>query len=310
MPELPEIELYLHALRSRIQGEPLERVRLRSPSLLRSYDPPVSSLEGKRVLELERLGKRIVWVMEEELFAVFHLMITGRFKWREAGRPVPKKGAHGAFDFPNGTLLLTEMGTRKKASLHVVRGRTELNALDPGGLEVLEADLPGFREALLRENRTLKRALTDPRLISGIGNAHSDEILLFAALSPVRRTHQLDDEEVARLFDVIRRSLTEWEKQLKKEAGEGFPEKITAFHPGMAAHGKFGKPCPVCGTPIQRIRYAERETNYCPTCQTGGKLLADRALSRLLKEDWPRTLEELEEMKAERKEERGGVDSS
>jgi formamidopyrimidine-DNA glycosylase len=300
MPELPEVQLYLHALRPRIVGQVLEKVRLRSPSLLRTYDPPASSLEGKRVLELERVGKRVAWAMEEELFAVFHLMVTGRFKWRKPGTAVPKKGAHGAFDFPTGTLLLTEMGTKKKASLHVVRGRERLAELDPGGLEVLQADLPAFTEALLRENRTLKRALTDPRLLSGIGNAHSDEILLFAGLSPARLTRQLREGEIARLFEVTVRSLTEWEERLKAEAGDDFPEKVTAFHPAMAAHGKYGEPCPVCETPIQRIAYADRETNYCPTCQTGGKLLADRGLSRLLKQDWPRTLEELEEMRGER----------
>ena len=301
MPELPEIELYLRALRARIQGETLEKVRIRSPSLLRSYDPPVSALEAKRVLGLERLGKRVVWAMEDDLFAVFHLMITGRFKWRNPGVAVPKKGAHAAFDFPAGTLLLTEMGTRKKASLHVVKGREALGALDPGGLEVLEAEPGQFEAALLRENRTLKRALTDPRLLSGIGNAHSDEILLFAGLSPVRLTSQLSREEITRLHQVVVRSLRDWTERLQAEAGEGFPEKVTAFHPLMSAHGKYGKPCPVCATPIQRIVYSDRETNYCPTCQTGGKLLADRGLSRLLKEDWPKTLEELEEMKEDRR---------
>ena len=301
MPELPEIELYLRALRARIQGETLEKVRIRSPSLLRSYDPPVSALEAKRILGLERLGKRVVWAMEDDLFAVFHLMITGRFKWRNPGVAVPKKGAHAAFDFPAGTLLLTEMGTRKKASLHVVKGREALGALDPGGLEVLEAEPGQFEAALLRENRTLKRALTDPRLLSGIGNAHSDEILLFAGLSPVRLTSQLSREEITRLHQVVVRSLRDWTERLQAEAGEGFPEKVTAFHPLMSAHGKYGKPCPVCATPIQRIVYSDRETNYCPTCQTGGKLLADRGLSRLLKEDWPKTLEELEEMKEDRR---------
>lgn len=301
MPELPEIELYLHALRPRIQGEILERVRLASPSLLRSYDPPVSALQGKRVLGMERLGKRVVWALEDDLFAVFHLMVTGRFKWRRAGAPLPRKKAHGAFDFPTGTLLLTEMGTRKKATLHLLRGRAELAALDPGGLEVLDADLPAFRQALLRENRTLKRALTDPRLLSGIGNAHSDEILLHSGLSPVRLTSRLGEEEIARLYQVTVRSLEEWTRRLIQEAGEGFPEKVTAFHPAMGAHGKFGEPCPRCRTPIQRISYADRETNYCPSCQTGGKLLADRGLSRLLREDWPRTLEELEEMKRDRR---------
>ena len=295
MPEFPEIELYLHALRPRILGEVLAKVRIRSPSLLRSFDPPVSALEGKRVEGLERLGKRVVWTMEGDLFAVFHLMVTGRFKWRKTGVTIPKKGAHGAFDFPTGTLLLTEMGTKKKATLHVVRGREELGKLDPGGLEVSTASLETFTQALLRENRTLKRALTDPRILSGIGNAHSDEILLFSRLSPVRLTSQLSQEDMARLFDVTVRSLREWAHRLRTEAGDVFPEKVTAFHPAMAAHGKFGEPCPVCATPIQRIVYANRETNYCPTCQTGGKLLADRGLSRLLRNDWPRTLEELEE---------------
>jgi formamidopyrimidine-DNA glycosylase len=301
VPELPEIELYLHALRPRIEGEVLQRLRIPSPSLLRSYDPSVSALQGRRILALERLGKRIVWAMEDDLFAVFHLMVAGRFKWRKAGAPIPRKGAHGAFDFESGTVLLTESGSRKKATLHVVRTREGLAELDPGGLEVMNATLDEFGEALRRENRTLKRALTDPRLLSGIGNAHSDEILLFAGLSPVRLTRQLSDGEVERLFQVTVRSLREWTERLQAEAGGDFPEKVTAFHPGMAAHGKFGEPCPVCSTPIQRIVYAERETNYCPACQTGGKLLADRALSRLLKADWPRSLEELEEMKEERR---------
>lgn len=302
MPELPEIELYLHAMRPRIEGEAVEGVRIRSPSLLRTFDPPISAMEGKRVLGLERMGKRVVWALENDLFAVFHLMVTGRFKWRSTGAAVPRKGAHGAFDFPSGTLLLTEGGTKKKASLHLVRGRGQLEDLDPGGVEPLETDLAGFRAALLRENRTLKRALTDPRLISGIGNAHSDEILLFAGLSPVRRTRQLGEDEIGRLFEVTVRSLSEWVERLRSEIGEAFPEKITAFHPAMVAHGKFGEPCPVCSTPIQRIVYESRETNYCPTCQTGGKLLADRSLSRLLREDWPRTLEELEELKRTRRE--------
>lgn len=301
MPELPEIELYLHALKPRIRGEVLEKVRIRSPSVLRSFDPPVSALEGRTVVGLERLGKRVVWSMEGELFAVFHLMVTGRFKWRKPGAVLPKKGAHGAFDFPGGTVLLTEMGTRKKASLHVVRGREGLNAMDPGGIEVLDATPAAFEAALLRENRTLKRALTDPRLLSGIGNAHSDEILLFAGLSPVRLTSQLSREEIARLHEVAVRSLREWTARLQAEVGDDFPERVTAFHPAMGAHGKFGEPCPVCATPIQRIVYADRETNYCSTCQTGGRLLADRGLSKLLKADWPRTLEELEEMKEARR---------
>ncbi|MFC1661912.1 Fpg/Nei family DNA glycosylase [Gemmatimonadota bacterium] len=302
MPELPEIQLYLHAMKPRILGESVQGVRLRSPSLLRSYDPPVSALVGRSVHGLERLGKRVVWELERELFAVFHLMVTGRFQWRKPGSAIPKKGGHAAFDFPGGTLILTEAGTKKKATLHLVEGRAGLRVLDPGGLEVLDSGLDAFRAALHKENRTLKRALTDPRLISGIGNAHSDEILLFAGLSPVKRTHQLSNAEIARLHRVTRESLSTWTRRLQEEAGEEFPKKVTAFHPGMAAHGKYGDPCPVCGTPIQRIVYAQRKTNYCPTCQTGGKLLADRALSRLLREDWPKTLEELEELRRERKE--------
>jgi len=301
MPELPEITAYVEALERAIGGRRLEKVRVRSPSLVRTWDPPLSAAERLRVEGIERLGKRVVWAMEEDLFLVFHLMITGRFKWREPGSAVPRKGAHGAFDFGTGRLLLTEAGTRKKATLHVVVGRDGLSKLDPGGLEILEATPNEFRAALLRENRTLKRALTDPRLLSGIGNAHSDEILLFAGLSPVSLTRRLSDREIARLFEVAVQSLTEWTERLKAEAAGAFPEKVTAFHPGMAAHGKYDEPCPVCSTPIQRIVYAERETNYCPTCQTGGKLLADRALSRLLRADWPATLEEMEEMKVERR---------
>jgi len=250
------------------------------------------------VVGVRRVGKRVVWAMEEALFLVFHLMITGRFHWKKPGVAVPKKNAHAAFDFPDGTILLTEQATKKRASLHVVAGEEALAELDPGGLEVLHATLDTFREALTRESRTLKRALTDPRVLAGIGNAHSDEILLFARLSPLQLTQNLSEEEVARLFDETRRSLRAWTERLRMEFGEGFPEKITAFHPAMAAHGRYGEPCPVCGSPIQRIRYADRETNYCATCQTGGKVLADRGLSRLLGDDWPRTLEELEELKA------------
>lgn len=295
MPELPEIVAYIDALESRLVDQVLEKVRIRTPSLLRTYEPRVSELEGKRVTGLRRIGKRVVLELEDDLFAVIHLMISGRFQWKERGAAIPKKRAHAALDFPNGTLLLTEASSHKRASLHVVRGEEALATLDPGGVEPLEVGLEGFREALLRENRTLKRALTDPRILSGIGNAHSDEILLEACLSPVKRTGQLDDEEIERLFEATRRSLTEWVARLREEFGEDFPDKITAFHPAMGAHGKFGEPCPRCGAPIQRIVYGERETNYCAPCQTGGKLLKDRALSRLLREDWPRTLEELEE---------------
>ncbi len=298
MPELPEITAYLEGLERTIVGQTLDATRLRSPSLLRTWDPPVSAAQGRRVVALHRLGKRIVWEMEGGLFLVFHLMITGRFKWTKVGAPVPKKRAHGAFDFPNGTLLLTEQSTKKRASLHVVQGEAALSDLDPGGIDPLTCSTEEFAEALRSTNRTLKRALTDPRVFSGIGNAHSDEILLFARLSPLQRTGNLTEQEVARLHEVTRSSLTEWSERLRLEFGDRFPEKITAFHPAMAAHGKFGEPCPVCESPIQRIRYADRETNYCATCQTGGKVLADRGMSRLLGDDWPRTLEELEELRA------------
>ena len=297
MPELPEITAYIEGLERTIRGQPLERVRVRSPSLVRTWDPPLSAAEGLTVTGLERIGKRVVWAMEEDLFMVFHLMITGRFKWAKVGASVPKKRAHGAFDFPTGTILLTEQSTKKRASLHVVRGRKALEELDPGGLDVLGASLEEFASALTSENRTLKRALTDPRVFSGIGNAHSDEILLFAGLSPLQLTRNLSDEEVDRLRRVAQTSLTEWCERLRNEFGDAFPGKITAFHPDMAAHGKYGEPCPVCTSPIQRIKYADRETNYCATCQTGGKVLADRGMSRLLGEDWPRTLEELEELR-------------
>ena len=297
MPELPEIVLYLDALERFLGGSVLEEVRLRSPSLLRSWEPPLSAVEGKRLLAVRRLGKRVVWEMEDQLFLVFHLMISGRFHWKARGAAVPRRTAHAAFDFPHGSLLLTEMATKKRASLHVVRGEEALAEHDPGGLEPLDATLEAFREALLSENRTLKRALTDPRILSGIGNAHSDEILLQAGLSPVRLTRQLDPAEIEALWRVTRESLAAWVARLREETGERFPEKVTAFHPAMGAHGKYGQPCPRCGTPIQRIAYADRETNYCPTCQTGGRLLADRGLSRLLGKDWPRTLEELEALR-------------
>lgn len=296
MPELPEITAYLEGLERTILDQPLGKIRVRSPSLLRTWDPPLSAAEGRRVVGLRRIGKRVVWEMEDDLFLVFHLMITGRFKWTKPGAAVPKKRAHGAFDFPRGTLLLTEQSTKKRASLHVIQGEAQLGAIDPGGVEVMDATVDVFGEALTNENRTLKRALTDPRVFSGIGNAHSDEILLFAGLSPLQRTGNLTAEEIERLYIVTRRSLAEWTDRLRSEFGDGFPAKITAFHPEMAAHGKYGKPCPVCGSPIQRIKYADRETNYCATCQTDGKVLADRGMSRLLGDDWPRTLEELEEL--------------
>jgi formamidopyrimidine-DNA glycosylase len=296
LPELPEVTLYVEALERRIGGQPLERVRLRSPSLLKTHEPPLAEAEGKRVTAIRRIGKRIVWALDGELFLVFHLMITGRFRWRERGTKVPRRRGHAAFDFPDGTLLLTEEGTKKRASLHVVRGAAALDGFDRGGVEPLEVGAAEFRDALLRENRTLKRALTDPRLVSGVGNAHSDEILLAAGLSPVKRTGQLSDEECDRLYEATRAHLKEWIERLRDEVGAGFPEKVTAFHPAMEVHGRHGEPCPRCGASIQRIVYAENETNYCARCQTEGRLLRDRALSRLLREDWPRTLEDLEEL--------------
>lgn len=301
MPEYPEVMLYLHALEPRIVGQRLERLRIASPSLLRSVEPPPSELEGRRLTGLERIGKRIVFAFEEELFAVLHLMIAGRLQWKPAGAPIPRRLGHAAFDFESGTLLLTEAGTKKRAQLHLVRGRAALEPFDRGGVDPVQAALPEFAAALRRENRTLKRALTDPRILSGIGNAHSDEILHEAQLSPARLTSRLEQAEIERLYEVTRSSLARWADLLVEEAGEDFPAKVTAFHPRMAVHGRYGKTCPRCGSPIQRIRYADNETNYCPTCQTGGKLLADRAFSRLLREDWPRSLDELEQHFQERR---------
>ena len=297
MPEFPDVTVYIEALSERVLNQPVQKIRIGSPFILRSFDPPIGAAEGKKVLALRRLGKRIVFELEEELFVVVHLMIAGRFHWKPKGAKIARKYGQAALDFPNGTLLLTEAGTRKRASIHLVRGEAALCEHDPGGLEVLDASLEKFREALIRENHTLKRSLTDPHLFSGIGNAYSDEILHRAKLSPVRLTQQMTDEEVERLYHAIRESLIEWVERLRKERGTGFPEKVTAFRPDMAVHGKYGKPCPVCGSPVQRIVHAENETNYCAKCQTGGKLLADRSLSRLLKDDWPRTLEELEEIR-------------
>ncbi len=295
MPELPDIVVYLEALQRLILHQRLNRLRVVAPSLLRTYDPPLSEVEGKVVRDLRRIGKRIAWELEGDLFVVIHLMIAGRLAWKEPEAPLPRKVGLAAFDFSAGTLLLTEAGTKKRAGLWLLRGEEALAAQDRGGVEPLQATAEVFREALLRENRTLKRALTDPRIFSGIGNAYSDEILHRARLSPVQRTAGLSGEEVERLYEATRTSLREWVEALRSEVGEGFPTKVTAFRPGMAVHGKYGEPCPVCGSPVQRIVYADNETNYCATCQTGGKLLADRSLSRLLKEDWPRTLEELEE---------------
>ena len=300
MPELPDVVVYIEALESRIVSQPLRRVRLASPFLVRSVDPPIGEAEGKKVLGLRRLGKRIVLDLEEDLFLVFHLMIAGRLRWKREGTKIPGKIGLGAFDFPPGTLLLTEASGRKRASLYLVRGKDALNEHNPGGIEVLEVDLAAFRDHLTRESHTLKRALTDPRLFSGIGNAYSDEILHRARLSPIKLTQQLDEDEIAELYDSTRRTLWEWIERLRREVGEGFPEKVTAFRRGMAVHGRYRDPCTECGSPVQRIVYAENETNYCPSCQTGGRLLADRALSRLLKKDWPRTIEELEEMRTTR----------
>jgi formamidopyrimidine-DNA glycosylase len=294
MPELPEIVLYLHALEERILNQPLERVRLASISLLKTFDPPISSIQGRTVRGLRRLGKRIVIDLDDDIHAVIHLMIAGRFQWKARGAPVPKKLGHAAFDFPNGTLLLTEAGTRKRASLHIVRGEAAVQEQHRGGVEPLEISETEFAAALRRENRTLKRALTDPRIFSGIGNAHSDEILFEAQLSPTQLTRNLDEDELHRLYECTRESLQQWIGILLAEAGDRFPEKVTAFHPRMKVHGRYGKPCVRCGAPIQRIVFADNETNYCAACQTGGKLLADRALSRLLKEDWPRSLDELD----------------
>src|SRR5881628_2199348 len=298
MPELPDVVLYIEHLTARVVGQPLERVRLGTPFLVRSVDPPLGEAEGRRVVGLRRLGKRIVFELEGELFLVFHLMIAGRFRWRPPRARVPGKVGLAAFEFPPGTLVLTEASSKKRASLHVVRGAAGLAAHDAGGLEVLDADLSAFRAALTRESHTLKRALTDPRLLSGIGNAYADEILHRARLSPVRLTRQLGDDEVVRVLAAAQATLREWIERLRAEAGDGFPEKVTAFRAGMAVHGRYRQPCPVCGSPVQRIVYAENECNYCPLCQTGGRLLADRALSRLLKEDWPRSLEELEERRS------------
>ena len=297
MPEYPDIMVYLEHLRPRIVGQRLEKLRLASPFFLRSVDPPIGQAEGKRVRELRRTGKRIVIGLDDELFLILHLMIAGRLRWRPLGTKITGKVGLAAFDFSSGTLLITEASSKKRAALHFVRGEEALRGHDPGGLEVLEASVSSFRDRLVRESHTLKRALTDPRLFSGIGNAYSDEILHRARLSPVKLTRQLDEAEITRLFDAVQSTLLDWTERLRREAGPRFPEKVTAFREGMAVHGRYRMPCPDCGAPVQRIRYAENETNYCARCQTGGKLLADRSLSRLLKADWPRTLEEMEELR-------------
>ena len=295
MPELPDVELYLEALRPRVLHERLERVRLGNPFVVRSIEPPVAALEGCQVRELRRLGKRLVFGFERDLFLVLHLMIAGRLRWREPGAGVPRKVGLAALDFPKGTLILTEQGARRQASIHVVHGEAALAGYDPGGLEIATADLAAFAGRLRRENHTVKRALTDPRIFSGIGNAYSDEILHAAKLSPLKLTSALSDSEVETLYHATRDTLALWIERLRAETAGAFPEKVTAFRPEMSVHGRYGKPCPVCGSPVQRIVYARNEANYCSRCQTGGRLLSDRALSRLLREDWPKTLEEMEE---------------
>jgi formamidopyrimidine-DNA glycosylase len=288
VPELPDIAAYISALRDRIAGHELERVRIADPFLLRTADPPVASAEGRTVRELRRIGKRIAIGLHDELWLVLHLMIAGRLHWKPPGSKLAGRTNLAAFDFPNGTLTLTEAGTKRRASLHVFRGEDALRSADPGGIDVFAADLETFRGALAKENHTLKRALTDPRSIDGIGNAYSDEILHAARLSPVLTTQKLTAEQWQRLFDATRETLQRWTDRLRNEAGTAFPEHVTAFRDDMAVHGRYGKPCPVCGETVRRIRYADNETNYCPDCQTGGKILADRALSRLLGPDWPR----------------------
>ena len=297
MPELPDVTVYIEALNERVLHQPVQKIRIGSPFVVRSFDPSIREIEGKKILALRRVGKRIVFVLEDDLFLIIHLMIAGRFHWKPKGAKIARKYGLAALDFVNGTLLLTEAGTKKRASIHLVRGEAALQEHDPGGLEILDASLDQFGVALKRENHTLKRILTDPRVFSGIGNAYSDEILHRAKLSPIRLTKPMTEVEIEQLYRAVRESLTDWIERLRRERGTGFPEKVTAFRPDMAVHGKYGKPCPRCGSPIQRIVHAENETNYCAKCQTGGKLLADRSLSRLLKQDWPRSLEELEEMK-------------
>jgi formamidopyrimidine-DNA glycosylase len=294
VPELPDLTVYVEALEARLVGQPLEKIRIQSPSLLKSVAPPPSSIEGLPVKGIRLLGKRILFEFKSELHLVLHLMIAGRLHWKKRGVAIPRKRAHAAFDFPEGSLLITEASTKKRASLHVVEGLANLDELDPGGLDVFEASPAEFREALTRERHTLKRSLTDPHFLSGIGNAYSDEILHRARLSPVKMSDRLSDAEFARLFEATRVVLEEWTIRLRREANGGFPEKVTAFRPEMAVHGKFRDPCPICGTPVQRIVRAENEVNYCPECQTGGRVLADRALSKLLGKDWPRTTLELE----------------
>ena len=294
MPELPDVELYLHALRPRVIGQRIARVRIGNPFIVRTYDPPVSVLEGSVVREVGRMGKRLVFALDDQIFMILHLMIAGRLRWREPGAAIPAKVGLLALDFAPGTLILTEAGSKRQASIHVVRGVAAMREHDRRGLEVLEAGLDTFRERLTAENHTLKRALTDPHIFSGIGNAYSDEILHAARLSPMKLTSALNDDEIDRLYHATRETLHLWVERLQEQAGDDWPDKVTAFHKEMAVHGKFGQPCPVCGKPVQRIVFARNEANYCSACQTGGRLLSDRALSRLLGQDWPKSLEEME----------------
>ena len=300
MPELPDVEVYVECLAARVVGQRIERIRLLRPFALRSVTPSLDTAAGRTVRSVERLGKRIVIGLSGELFLVLHLMIAGRLRWRERGIRIPQKLGLAALDFSSGTLLMTEAGSIKRAAVYLVAGSDGLQAHDRGGLEVLTADLAAFRDALRRENHTLKRSLTDPRLFSGIGNAYSDEILHAAGLSPLKLTGRMTEAEIARLHEAAQTTLRTWTARLRQETGDRFPEHVTAFHPRMAVHGRYGKPCPACGSPVQRIVYASNESNYCPACQTGGRLLADRAMSRLLKSDWPRSLDEWDAMKEER----------
>lgn len=298
MPELPDVELYLHALRPRVIGQTLCGIRIGSPFVLRSVDPSIDEAIGREVVHVQRLGKRVVFALEDELFIVIHLMIAGRLRWKPPGQKLPGRMGLAAFDFPEGTLVLTEASKKKRASIHLCRGQEALGDHDPGGIDPLDIDLGAFTAAITVRNHTVKRGLTDPRIFSGIGNAYSDEILHRAKLSPLIWTQRLDDAQMQRLYGATQAVLREWTDRLIEQNADGFPDKVTAFRPEMAAHGKYGEPCPVCGDPIQRIVFADRETNYCATCQTGGKLLADRSLSRLLKGDWPRSLEELEALRS------------
>jgi formamidopyrimidine-DNA glycosylase len=294
MPELPDLTIYIESLEPRITGQMLQKIKINNPFLLRTYDPPIEEAEKKRVKNIERIGKQIIIGMENDIFLVFHLMIAGRFLWKSPNTAIPGRIGIAAFYFAKGTLFLTEAGKKRRASLHIVKGRQKLDVLNSGGLEVLDADLESFHRAIIRENHTLKRALTDPRLFAGIGNAYSDEILHTAGLSPLKYTSNLTDEQISRLYTASRDTLLKWIEIIRQRTGDKFPTKVTAFRNGMAVHGRYGKPCPTCGTPVQRIVYSENECNYCPTCQTSGKIFADRALSRLLRGEWPRSVKELE----------------